>query len=395
MRLCVVSLKLFFTDGDACATTGGFGRQMEALAAHFDTVELCVPVARGRPAGAYQVGAPNVTVLPLPPYRTQPQFMLAAPRIAVRVLGAVLRADIVCARMPDLTGWLGFVAARLARKPVFINLVGDWREVILVRDETGARGLPRQALRLYVRLYEALERYAVRRALTFTTGQALYDKYAGIAPRLRLTVSTTVGETDIVPLRDTCLPGTVRLLFVGRLTRAKGLPYLVQAVAALRASGLAVTLDLVGDGETRSALESDVGSRGLAGSVSFHGMVSPGDELRAFYRGADVFVLPSVSEGTPKVLLEAMASAVPVVATDVGGVSTVVESGVNGLLVPPKSPSDLASAVRRVVEDGDLRRRIIGSGLATARRHTLEGETARMVEAVRAEFDGPGRRPEP
>jgi len=143
VRLCVVSLKLFFTDGRAYATTGGFGRQMEALAEHFDAVLLCVPVARGNPAGAYKIDAPNVSVCPLPPYRTQPQFLLAAPRIALRVLRAVLRADIVCARMPDLTGWLGFAAARLARKPVFVNLVGDWREVILVRNETGAKGLRR------------------------------------------------------------------------------------------------------------------------------------------------------------------------------------------------------------------------------------------------------------
>jgi glycosyltransferase involved in cell wall biosynthesis len=118
-------------------------------------------------------------------------------------------------------------------------------------------------------------------------------------------------------------------------------------------------------------------------------MVPHGEGLAAFYRAADVFVLPSVSEGTPKVLLEAMANALPVVATDVGGVSTIVEDGANGLLVPPKSPSDLASAVRRVVGDGDLRRRIIAGGLTAARQHTLEGETARMVEAVRAEFGEP------
>lgn len=393
MRLCVVSLKLFFTDGRAYATTGGFGRQMDALAGHFDAVELCVPVARGVPAGAYGLAAPNASVCPLPPYRTQPQFLLAAPRIALRVLRAVLRADIVCARMPDLTGWLGFAAARLARKPVFVNLVGDWREVILVRNETGAKGLARQALRLYVRVYEALERHAVRRALTFAAGRAICEKHRA-APKVRLAVWTTVREEDIVPSRDTCPSGRARLLFVGRLTRAKGLPYLVEAVAALRASGLAATLDLVGDGETRAAIESDVASRGLGGSVSLHGMVPHGEGLAAFYRAADVFVLPSVSEGTPKVLLEAMANALPVVATDVGGVSTVVEDGANGLLVPPKSPSDLASAVRRVVGDGDLRRRIIAGGLTAARQHTLEGETARMVEAVRAEFGEPGGRSE-
>jgi len=385
VTLCVVSLKLFFTDGAAFVTTGGFGRQMDALAASFDRVDLCVPVARGIPAGSYAMAAPNVRIRPLPAYRTQSQFLLAAPRIAARVLRAVAGADIVCARMPDLTGWLGFAAARVARKPVFITLVGDWAEVILVRDATGAKGLARRALRLYVHAYEALERRAVRHTLTFAGGRALCWKHRA-ASKIRAAVWTTVSERDVAPFRDTCAGGRARLLFVGRLTRAKGLSHLMETVAELHASGLPVTLDIVGDGELRAAVAADIALRGLGGVVTLRGTLPHGGELRAAYDAADALVLPSVSEGTPKVLLEAMARCLPVIATDVGGVSSVVGNEVNGLLVPPERPSELAAAVRRVVENGELRRLIIEGGRATALRHTIERETGRMVDSVRAEF---------
>ncbi len=386
MTLGVVSLKLFYFDGREYVTTGGFGRQMEELARHFDDVVLCVPVARGTPSGAYRISSPNVTYCPLPPYRTQPELLRAAPLIAWKIFRNIGKWDIVNARLPDLTGWLGFLAAHIAGKPVFISLVGDWGEAILVRGETKARGVALQALRTYIRAYLCLERFAVRRALTFACGRALYDKYAAIAQNVKLTVWTTVREEELVPVRDTCRSDEIRLLFVGRLTRAKGLHYLLEAVAALRSRGRNVVLDLVGDGELRAELAEQARALGMESAIRFRGYKTLGDELFGFYRGADVFVLPSISEGTPKVILEAMANAVPVVATDVGGVATVVASGESGMLVPPKSPEALSSAIARVVDEGDLRRRLIEGGMNAARAHTVEGETAALVGAVREKY---------
>ncbi|MFH1502349.1 MAG: glycosyltransferase [Candidatus Eisenbacteria bacterium] len=384
MKLGVVSLKLFYLTDGKYVTTGGFGRQMEALASHFDEVVLCVPVARGTPVGAYRIESPNVSYCPLPPYRTQPQLLRAAPVMAWRILRNVGDWDIVNARLPDLTGWLGFAAARLRKIPTFISLTGDWEEVILVRGETNARGAALWALRSYVRFYLALERFAVRRSLTFACGRALYEKYKGIAPRIVMTVWTTVRESEIGEERDTCANDVVRLLFVGRLTRAKGVSYLMEALASLRAEGRSVTLDVVGDGETRAELERQTADLGLTSSVTMHGYKTLGDELIAHYRSADVFVLPSVSEGTPKVVLEAMSNAVPVVATNVGGLPTIVEPEETGLLVEPKSPAALASAIARVIDDGALRRRLIHGGLSFARTQTIERSTEALVSAVKA-----------
>jgi glycosyltransferase involved in cell wall biosynthesis len=386
MTLGVVSLKLFYRDGDRYVTTGGFGRQMEALAPYFERVVIAVPVAEGRPDGAYEISSENVEYCPLPAYRTQPQLVARLPVIAWRLLRRVRGWDLVNARLPDLTGWLGFAAARLARRPVFVSLVGDWGEVVLVRGETSARGAARWLLNAYIRAYLALERAAVRRALTFAGGRGLFEKYRRVASDVHLTVWTTVRDRDIAPLRDTCGGPVVRLLFVGRLTRAKGLQYLMSAVAELVRAGRRVHLDLVGDGELRDEISSQVEALGISDAVAFHGRVALGDELLGRYRSADVFVLPSVSEGTPKVILEAMASCLPVVSTDVGGISTIVRSEENGLLVPPKSPPALATAVARIIDDGEFRRVLIRAGRETAAGHTIDGETRKMIDVLARTF---------
>jgi len=386
MTLGVVSSKLFYREGGRYVTTGGFGRQMEALAQRFDRVVLAVPVAEGSPEGAYEISSGNVDYCPLPPYRTQPQLLARLPILAWRILRHVREWDLVHARLPDLTGWMGFAAARVRARPVFVTLTSDWEESILVRGETGARGVARWALNLYVRFYLGLERYAARRALAFAVGRGLYERYRWDSGKVELTISTTVRRGEIAPPRRTCDNGSVQLLFVGRLTRAKGLTYLLDAVRLLLDRGRDVRLSIVGGGELRDSLETAVATRGLGDVVTFHGAKTLGPELSAHYRAADIFVLPSVSEALGKVILEAMASALPVVATDVGGVATIVEDGATGLLVEPKSAEALADAVERLVDDGELRTRVIQRGLVVAGANTIEEETEELLSRVEAEF---------
>jgi len=146
---------------------------------------------------------------------------------------------------------------------------------------------------------------------------------------------------------------------VGRLSEEKRHRDLVEAAAALVRDGNDLRLDLVGDGETRPPVEAQVRELGVEGRIRFLGMRSDVPEL---LRGFDIFVLPSRFEGLPLTILEAMASGLPVVATRVGGVPELVEDGVNGFLVEPQSPAELAAAIRRLVEDADLRRRMGQAG---------------------------------
>jgi len=146
------------------------------------------------------------------------------------------------------------------------------------------------------------------------------------------------------------------VLAVGRFSREKGHTDLIDAFALLRRSrGQGVRLLLVGDGPERSRIESAVRAGGLAGAVVFTGQVP---DVQPFYALAAALAVPSHSEGSPNVVLEAMAAGVPVVATAVGGVPELVNDGETGLLVAARTPSTLAAALDRVLSDEPLARRL-------------------------------------
>ncbi len=138
----------------------------------------------------------------------------------------------------------------------------------------------------------------------------------------------------------------------GRLSPEKGLTYLVQAATLLRRDFPDFLTVLVGDGALYDALQEEARSRGVESHFLFAGARSDvHDVIRVF----DVFALPSLREGLPLVLLEAMAASIPIVATSVGGVPEIVRDGITGLLVPPGDPVALADALRRVMSQTELR----------------------------------------
>jgi glycosyltransferase involved in cell wall biosynthesis len=145
-------------------------------------------------------------------------------------------------------------------------------------------------------------------------------------------------------------------LFVGRLTHQKGLDVLLKALASLRPNH-AFNLSIAGDGPLRSELETLASELGIAGRITFLGWYSR-DKLPDLYRSADVFVLPSRDEGMPNVILEAMASGLPVIATRIAGNEDLIRHQENGYLLPPDDPSALASALSAIAGDTGLRRRL-------------------------------------
>src|SRR5215218_7505499 len=156
---------------------------------------------------------------------------------------------------------------------------------------------------------------------------------------------------------------TFSILCVGRLVAIKAHGVLLEAVAALVAAGVDAHLTLVGDGPRREALEALVRDRRLADRVRFAGRVGQ-DEIGAFYRAADIFCLPSFAEGVPVVLMEAMASGLPVVSTRVNGIPELVEDGVSGLLVAPGRSDLLAEALRTLADDAAYRAELGDAGRA-------------------------------
>src|SRR6185503_5055520 len=159
----------------------------------------------------------------------------------------------------------------------------------------------------------------------------------------------------------TCTGTRIKLLSVSRIDPRKGLRSLPAVVSDLEAAGHDATLDIVGPtigliGESeRATIVTEAARLGVADRVALRGPVAL-DQLMPLYREFDLFVLPTrPGEGIPRVLMEAMAGGVPIVTTDVSGISSLITHGENGLLVPEGSTTAVAEALKTLIADAGLR----------------------------------------
>jgi glycosyltransferase involved in cell wall biosynthesis len=180
-------------------------------------------------------------------------------------------------------------------------------------------------------------------------------------------VGNGVDEKTFVPLRKKkCLEKYV--LYTGILRARKGLFDLIECARHVCEARADTKFLICGTGPFFRRLEEEVRKMGLQNQVVFLGHVTRKRLVQA-YQNATVHVVPSHYEGLPTVLLEAMSCGIPVVATNVGGISEVISPGANGFLVPPGSPKKLAKVVLELLDDAALRDRIGRAARKTIEEH--------------------------
>jgi glycosyltransferase involved in cell wall biosynthesis len=166
---------------------------------------------------------------------------------------------------------------------------------------------------------------------------------------------------------------------VARLEPEKGVSVFLAAAARVAATHPDVRFMVAGDGSQRTVLEAESRRLGLSESLRFVGAVP---DSRAFISGLDVLVVPSLSEGTPLVVLEGMAASIPVVASNVGGIPDQIHSGRNGLLVPAAHPEFLSAAIARIIADPQLALALGRSGHRRVSLHFRHDSMVRQIEDV-------------
>ena len=285
-------------------------------------------------------------------------------------------ADVVYARMPGYSSLISSLLAVAARKPTMLSMHSDWGEVVRVRNDDRLR------YRAFARVADAYQKYLVRRSLlTMMTGEHMRR----IGGADAVTISQHQFDIgDLYEREDTCQSRPIRLLLVGVLSERKGIRYLLDALAEVVEEGIDCTLTLVGPKSDYDA-EAGIAERGLSERVTLTGHIAWGPRLFELYRASDIFVFPSLSEGSPKAPMEALSQSLPVIATP-SGCSDYIEDQVSGLLIPPADAAALATAIRRFVKDDALRRRCIANGFEVARANTRQHMSERIARAVRDAF---------
>jgi glycosyltransferase involved in cell wall biosynthesis len=238
--------------------------------------------------------------------------------------------------------------------------------------------------RLKPLLYRWLERVTFPRAAgVIVTSRQMESLLASHPARPRLAFFPNGVDTDSFAPTPPPPPGTRprTVLYAGRLEREKNLARLIEALAQVKVPSL--TLCVLGDGSLRGDLERLARDKGV--TVDFRGVV-PHGQLPRYLQSADCFVLPSLTEGNPKALIEAMACGLPCAASARGGIPSIMEDGVTGLLFDPESAEDIGRAVERLLTDATLARGLGERARANALRlydaHALLKAEISFVQSV-------------
>lgn len=360
-------------------TYGPYARYIHEFARRFRRVVVFAPVFReDTEYRGCRIEGANVRVVELPAFDTHIEAARSAHRILRAFRSVINEIDIVnCRNTAPFGSWLYLLASRRGATFVYHFTSDPWS---ILTAGTRYRGLRGVLSRLLYRAAFAAQKRVMRRCYSFVNGRTHFDELKSVTPRIEPIISSTLTDDDFSPRADWSLHSPARLLYVGYLKHMKVLEYLVEAVGLLHKGGTRVELTLVGAGPMEAMLRGQVAALGIESAVRFRGYVAMGPDLRRCYDEADVFVFASLSEGSPRVVLEAMAHALPLISTPVGSVPDLVRDGESGLLVPYRDSHAIADAVRRYIDNPDLRRRCGTAAQETARRHTVDQFVGRIAD---------------
>lgn len=356
-------------------STGGTQRQALLLAERLPGAGVPVTVVTGRPAGrrtpAWRPPRPDVLSVRLPVWSLQRAWCFLA-MLLFWAWRHRQRTEILHAHSVSL-GVIACIVGWLTRAPVVVK-VPSWKSLESVRGPGVGRWVRRwivgHASRI-VAVSEELREAAVREGFA-------PDRVVVIPNGVDLDGSGSADDSDRLKAEVVGAASAFVVLFVGRLVEEKAVDRLLRVWAALP-EGRQVLL-IVGDGALRRSLETMAHALGVAATVRFLGHRP---DVYRFYAMADVFVLPSATEGLSNALLEAMATGLPVVASDVGGNRGVLTSG-SGILVDWRDVPACASALARLLEDGELRRQLGAAALRRAQVFAIDSIVERYRDLYRA-----------
>ena len=387
MKLAIISQVAITYNGQVYQTQDLFGKYVEAFSPYFEEIIIVAPLlSESSRALSYQFKSQNISCFPLSGYQGDSNLKKITKYInyVKALFKSVRQWDIVYAFIPGYLGLIGFWLAKFRSKLTLIYVAGDWQAVSTFKIPR----IPKFLIPIYTYLNGVVAQLAISCAsLVLVHGKELFNKYKDKAKRISMSPPRiTLSKEDLYFRDDTCISDKIQLLYVGRLSPEKGLPFLIDAVAILKSEEYNVFLNIVGSGEMQSELETKVEKVRISNCVKFWGYVPNGPMLFDIYKASDIFVIPSLSEGLPRVLYEAMANSVPIIATNVGGIPHLIKDEYNGLIISPASAQAIVSSIKRIIEYSSMRQQLIKNGQKISITIVKENAADHVVRLLKTHF---------
>jgi glycosyltransferase involved in cell wall biosynthesis len=386
MRVCVtLEYRFDRTPDGAVWTQTAFARSFWSR--YLEVFDRVLAIARVRdvesvPGDWKRADGEGVTFAGLPYYVGPLQYVLRSSHVDRAARSAVEPGDAVIMRVGSQIASRIEPLLRRRRQPFGVEVVGDPYDVF-------APGVIRHPLRPFLRWWFSSRlrgQCAAACGSAYVTEKTLQRRYPCPA------YSVGVSDVEISPEALVSAPRPARagaraftLVTVASLAQLYKAPdVLIDAVAACVGEGLDLRLVLVGDGRYRPELETRAAASGVSEQVRFLGQLTAGGAVRAELDGADLFVLPSRTEGLPRALIEAMARALPCIGSQVGGFPELLPAED---LVPPGDTAALARKIREIVSDPERMARMSARNLARAgdfREEVLHARRIAFYRHIRA-----------
>ena len=382
MKLLIVSHVVHYRYGGRLWAYGPYAREIEQWADLFEEIEIASPCRGEAPPGdCLPMERNNIRMAPQKEAGGEgvwAKLGLAAsvPAMAWGLARAMRRADAIHVRCPGNLGLMGAVMAPLFSRRLVAKYAAQWN---------GSAGEP----------WSMRMQRAVLRSRWWKGPVTVYGTWPGSArhviPFFTSLLTAEQLERAQASARRPRRGPELRVVYTGRLSKAKNVDVLLRAVARVRAAGHEVSVTVVGEGPERMALEQLAGSFGMAAHTEFTGGLTF-DEVLGQLEAADALVLASETEGWPKSIAEGMAFGLACIGSNIGIVPQMLGEG-RGMTVAPRDEDGLAAAIGKIAESPDRLEPMRLAAAEWGQRYSLEGlkEALRSLLVERWRVEDPDR----
>ena len=361
MRLLVTSHVIHYRHQGRLYAYGPYAREIDQWADLFAEVQIASPCRDQAPPGdCLPFERANISILPQKEAGGETLWaklglLASIPGMVWGLCSAMRRADAIHVRCPGNLGLIGAVLAPLFSRRIIAKYAAQWN---------GGDGEP----------FSARLQRAILRSWWWKGPVTVYGTWPG-SPKHVIPFFTSLLSADQIErarqsaARDRRAPG-LRVLYTGRLSKAKNVDVLLRAVARVRAAGHDVTTSIIGTGPERDSLGALASELGMADRVEFTGGL-PFESVIDHLSAADVLVLASETEGWPKSIAEGMAFGLACIGSSVGFVPQMLEG--RGFAVTPRDENGLTAALLRIADSPDRLAPMRQAAAVLAQRYSLEG----------------------